>query len=516
MKVKKNQYMKRILIIYPIIFAINYFLLKNIPVPDVLWLSGLLFLVSTIIFMAINRWIKNAHRAWFITILGLGWALYFGAAAHVFLNILQLKASLPLYIIFLLPWTAGFLFAGSSWLWRKLPILNKITIFMNIFTIMTFLYFGFTLYLAETHAYIGKLDSKESSIISPPPVSTRPDIYYIILDGYGRADALEEIYGYDNSAFIDFLSSRGFYMASQSQSNYIHTAISLTSSLNMSYYQGFPDFQIRYPIFQRLISESQARIFLKKQGYRFVSFATPTYFSNIPDADTFLTFSKVDSHSAYLESQIMPGSLAAIPLEAGLISPGGQSYRDFQLQVVDTFDKLGNLPTLPGQKFVFAHIMLPHPPYVFNQNGPITPDKPYILMGFTNSAESRIEYINQLIYLNSLLEKAIDAILKSSPTPPVIILQGDHGPGTYFTSKSKDLTCLKERVSILNAYYLPGFDHNLLYTTITPVNTFRLVFNQYFGTQFNLLVDKTYYSSFEGGNIFSDVTEESNQACRLP
>ena len=37
-----------------------------------------------------------------------------------------------------------------------------------------------------------------------------PDIYYIILDGYGRADVLKDEYGYDNSDFLGTLREAGF------------------------------------------------------------------------------------------------------------------------------------------------------------------------------------------------------------------------------------------------------------------------------------------------------------------
>jgi hypothetical protein len=62
-----------------------------------------------------------------------------------------------------------------------------------------------------------------------------PDIYYIILDGYGRADMLQALYGFDNSMFVNALEQRGFVVASESQSNYHRTLLSLSSSLNMQY-----------------------------------------------------------------------------------------------------------------------------------------------------------------------------------------------------------------------------------------------------------------------------------------
>jgi hypothetical protein len=93
-------------------------------------------------------------------------------------------------------------------------------------------------------------------------------------------------------------------------------------------------------------------------------------------------------------------------------------------------------------------------------------------------------YINQLQYLNKKMLSAIDTLLAESDTPPVIIIQGDHGP--WLQPKDR-------HVWILNAYYLPG-NNDKLYKTISPVNSFRVVFNSYFGGNYELLEDVSYYS----------------------
>ena len=62
-----------------------------------------------------------------------------------------------------------------------------------------------------------------------------PDIYYLVLDAYSRADVLKEVYHHDNSPFLEALKKKGFYVAHASQSNYAHTAKSLASTLNLNY-----------------------------------------------------------------------------------------------------------------------------------------------------------------------------------------------------------------------------------------------------------------------------------------
>ena len=102
------------------------------------------------------------------------------------------------------------------------------------------------------------------------------------------------------------------------------------------------------------------------------------------------------------------------------------------------------------------------------------------------------QYTDEIFYLNKRIEEVVDDILENSPTEPVIIIQGDHG------SRSGYHLVEYETPGILNAYYLPEYCRSGLYPTITPVNTFRMVFNSCLGADFDLLEDKIYRDQFGG------------------
>ena len=104
------------------------------------------------------------------------------------------------------------------------------------------------------------------------------------------------------------------------------------------------------------------------------------------------------------------------------------------------------------------------------------------------------------------MEKEIDLILAQSREPPVIILQSDHGSGSRFDREDLANTDIQERMSILNAYYFPGKGARRLYPSITPVNTFRILFNEYFGAQIRQLEDRSYYASWSHPYEFIDVS----------
>lgn len=71
---------------------------------------------------------------------------------------------------------------------------------------------------------------------------------------------------------------------------------------------------------------------------------------------------------------------------------------------------------------------------------------------------------------------------------------------------SPDKTDHRESTSILNAFYLPGVDASVLYDSISPVNTFRVVLDLYFGTGYGLIDDRSYFSNDRHPYRFLDVT----------
>jgi hypothetical protein len=171
---------------------------------------------------------------------------------------------------------------------------------------------------------------------------------------------------------------------------------------------------------------------------------------------------------------------------------------------------------------IFAHIISPHPPFVFDARGrPVVPRQGYSLNDgdeFRGTLdEYLVGYAMQVQFVNQKLEQVIDAILANSPTPPVIILQGDHGPGSHLNWSSPEQSCLWERASILNAYYLPGGGESGLYPSISPVNTFRVVLNAYFGANLPLLPDLTYFTSHRLEHQAIDITAQrsSQQNCGI-
>lgn len=338
--------------------------------------------------------------------------------------------------------------------------------------------------------------------VSRQPAS-RPNIYYIVLDAYTRADILEEVFSFDNSGFLAGLEAKGFYVASKSCSNYSQTHLSLASSLNFTLLDELakelgPYASDRDPL-QKMIQDNRTMAFLKGQGYRLISIASGMELTELKNVDRYRGFKQSTSEFRNVLLNTTP-----LPLFLGL-SAGHSPYDAHRERILSAFRALEESPFEKGPFFLFVHIMCPHPPFVFGPAGePIEPDYSYTLhdadrmpgIGKSGLEDYLEKYRGQLTFLNKKLEEAVGAILARSSEPPVIILQGDHGTRAYLIWEHPEASYFRENLSILNAYCLPGIDRALLYPGISPVNTFRLIFREYFGADLERLDDRSYWSTW--------------------
>jgi hypothetical protein len=323
----------------------------------------------------------------------------------------------------------------------------------------------------------------------PPEEKTlshaRPSVYYIILDGYAREDVLARDLGYDNSRFIHFLKRNGFYVARRSRSNYAYTYLSLASSLNMDYLSELnaaPDQE--QECIRRIYANTVMRIF-RANGYRIVRYS-PSWLSQGQDRYSETTFNAraIDE----FENLVLKQFLIRPFMKHGVINM-------YRVRTLYTLHRLEAIARDPRPSFVFAHILCPHPPYVFDRKGNMPEPKIFEHRpAGSHDWYPGERYTDQVDYLNHLMEKTISAILKNSKIPPLIIIQGDHGAACDGTSDHPSPLMVRERMCILNAYYVPIELRSKLYASITPVNTFRLVGDYLFHDHFTRLPDHSYYS----------------------
>lgn len=511
---------------YPVLFGINPILLmyavnSSDVAPALLFPIILIAPLITIgLLWVINKWLKNIHRAGLVVFVLTLWFYYY---IPFKIGISNLTLGAISSHLFLFPiWLLVLFLPTSSYIWRKINNPEIITLYLNILSIVLI---GISIFRISKDLVPQYLSTPEnSSLIQSKPdnngqYSELPDIYYIIVDGYGRQDILDELYSYNNSYFIQSLEERGFFIPSNSQSNYMQTVLSLASSLNMDYLNAEPGEVLNHGQLIQMINRSRTSLFLEELGYKIVAFSSGYYPTTLYKADLLFS-SPLIGKSHDLEALLFINSVLAPFIEENWINAPITRFHVAQERVNFTFETLEKtIPTIDSPKFVFAHIAAPHPPFIFDINGPITPDQPYILQGVDqfegDKEEYKQAYASELIFLNNKIIQTIDGILNNSSTQPIIIIQADHGPDAYFRLTLEENACLKERFSILNAYFFPDNQYNLLYENISPVNTFPAVFNTFLGANIEIQPDKVFFATWENPYPYIDITDIS-QTCSIP
>jgi hypothetical protein len=364
--------------------------------------------------------------------------------------------------------------------------------------------------------------SKDISLPLSDSAQEKPDIYYIILDGYPRADVLEEIFKYDNSPFINDLKELGFVVPENSHSNYSRTAISVSTTLDMQYWDSIsPNMEgaVFWWLVEPVMDHSRLRGTLETIGYQYVAIASDWGITNNPSADVYFKpypLVLTDYENYYLSNT--PLKLLYAPFQQFAPITTSDVHRDF---IEYNLDTLKDVPLISGPKFVFSHIIVPHPPFVFEDDGaPINTAGGFTFDSPDGSMFSKQEYkeryVEQVKYINVQIRQVIQSLLDESTHPPIIIIQADHGSATHVDFDDLQGSCIKERFSTFAAYYLPGKSPDVIPQDISAVNIFRIVLNEYFDARLELLDDRQYFANGYFMFDFQDVTNRVDDACVVP
>jgi hypothetical protein len=342
-------------------------------------------------------------------------------------------------------------------------------------------------------------------INQPQPSTSMPDIYYIVLDAYGRQDVLIREFDLDTFGFLDGLTELGFQVAECSHSNYAQTELTFASALNLNYLQDLNE-EFNSESGERstlwpMIRNSTVRRTLEDLGYVVVAYETGFRWSELEDADYYLVppQSGITGLTAF-EATLLRSTAAWAVIDQAAVLPDflvrdfGRSVEEQYRRLNFVLDSLENSAALPSPKFVFAHIVSPHPPFVFTGEGAFRNEA---LAEDVSDPDTYVEgYRSQIIYLNQKLLQAIQAIVQASEVSPVLIVQGDHGPGHGSAA---------DRMSILNAVRI---QNHVQPENQTPINTFRGLVRDVFGGNVDPLPDESYFSIYQEPFAFSSVERE--------
>jgi len=352
-----------------------------------------------------------------------------------------------------------------------------------------------------------KLKNIKTTAINTETPQSYPDIYYLVPDEYPGIETLKDMFGYRNEDFTGFLNNAGFLIPAKSVSSYPITYFSLASTLNMDYLDDLRNKKRSVPddfsIPQQMIENNKVAGFLKERGYKFIAFDSGYPMSGYnKQAD-------IQFDGGYLDR------FTILVLRSSMLQPlysrrelfGFSGTNELRKRLLYNFDKLAEVPNIPGPKFVFFHIVSPHPPFLFDRNGKKRNITSAVIKNLTVK-EYLDFFLDQLIFTNRKMESAIETVLSKSTTKPVFIIQSDHGFG--FSGDIKDPEAINDpvvRAKNFSAFLLPDKNKNVLPRNMSNVNSFRLVLDQYFNTNLGMLENKSYIYNYKDSYDFSNLVK---------
>ena len=483
---------------FPILFVFSYN--TSFLSFDELFFPSLLFLV-----LAATSWLilktafKNTHKS--SVALSISIILFF-SYGHIQNSLLDYglelhgnKILLPIFLLILMLSVIALIRTTSNFK-NFTKIINLVVLTMIFLSLLN---------LVNLDNYTTNIDLEPDTTNLYPVHDTPPNVFHIILDSYSGYDSLKKFYGFDNSEFLNELEEREFSVIADSKSNYGHTFMSLPSLLNMKYldYGKNEDFDNRR-ISYDMISDNIVMKNFKAMGYDIIGVSSGwgvTRDFEIADRTYCATFSRID------DSQILISILdnsAIKPFYAKLL------VDDRRTKVLCQFDSVPKyIENNKNPVFVFAHILIPHHPYLFGPNGETLNTES---LEFGDIHQNRnYDYIKQLQFTNKKTLELVDNILTNSKTPPIIVIQSDHGSDQPENASLEDQ--MNEAMHNLNVYYLPYGGESILYDGFSQVNSFRLIFNYYFNGEYEILEDKHYWINDnpfanDGYPEFIDVTNK--------
>ena len=337
--------------------------------------------------------------------------------------------------------------------------------------------------------------------LDPSPVrsakglaSSSPDLVFVLLDGYPRADTLERRFDFDNGPFLDRMAAVGFDVAARSRSNYNTTMLTLASMMNATHADALmpeppTDLATQVRSLGRLIAEGTELEAARSAGYEIVTIPSPFTGLTLHGADRVVDVGAVtDFELAVLQSTVLP-----------LILPEwiGPWLADVHRSGVDrAFAELGRLADEPrkGPRLVFAHMMVPHPPYLFAADGdPVDPWPcfPTTCMlwdaGYVHGDANYARAVAQIQYTNELTLEV--ARRWASAGNAAVIVFSDHG-------HRLDLEDEDEMLANLTLSHTPDRP-GLFSDDVTPVNMIPVLLNAYAGQARPLTTDQSYLTDLQ-------------------
>lgn len=470
------------LILLPFFFLFHGYVenYPQIPAMDLLVVFIKMIVGFSIVWFLSRLFLKDNNGAALATFLAMLIFLFYGYLHDV------LRINFPASFISSYKFVLGaivviFIVAIGLIRTRK-PALGQLRLYLNILLLILIVVDIAVLTSKNLKTGAGKTEQMVSCT-----GSNYPDIYLIIVDEYAGRQQLLELFNYNNNPFLDSLKEKGFFVATNSRSNYDYTTYSVASILDMDYLAlTKEEISTGDPIpGYRTIFDNNLVSLLKSWNYDFYNYSffdfkesfTNTANSFIPGREKLVTSSTLFSR---LKKEAWIPLLNRIDIDWALKELKYENL-NYNRGVIDgTMYTVKNKSNRP--KFVYTHLEMPHFPYYFDKEGRLY-DYSELKKDYLQNDST---YLGYLQYTNKELLKFVGNILKQNRNPPIIVLMSDHGWRHYPSTKDP-----RYRYMNLLSVYLPDKKYEQFSDSITNVNLFRTILNKSFCQKFPLLKDSS-------------------------
>lgn len=462
----------------------NYY---SISFEEVFFVGLSILIVIAVLFLIFYFFTRNILFAALITFFISVWYFFFGAI-HDFIKSTELltfikryTTLLPLLIIATIIWIV--------FLKKNKPKWAKITLYLNVLLLI----YCLIDVVKVTNLSFAKKTIKPALAFNFELVKQKPNVYFLLFDGYPGQETLTDSFQFNNIVFSSFLRSNQFVQI-PIHSNYDYTLYSMSSMFNMQYVNNNyivnaetqEDSQLR----QNEIKQGQVFDVFQKMGYTILNHSVFDIkdLPGLSDENSFLL-----GHSILLTNKIL---INRIRKDLTFLFTDDQiKYLPFLKNMSIFIDRNNNLKSealttsFAGKKtdkpiFCYAHFLMPHPPYFFDSLGRETD---HTKMTNFDVLINKSNIISYLKYTNKVAINIVGSIRKKDSNA-VIILMSDHGVRAFPHQPYKE----EANFNNICYVYFPNKNYQNLLPTFTNVNIFTYLLNAQFNQHLPYLKDTSF------------------------
>ena len=481
--------------LFPILFIFQYNI-HEVPLQDIFWPLFFSFIIALGLWVILRFFIGGKKSGLIVSLIIMLFVIY--GNLHTFIlnsgsQFTFLGSNMIMGTVFSILLIVGIIYFVKTK--RILDNANSITNTIGLGMV------GILVISIAVYYYENPVDYSTTYFSDIPStannVPIKPDIYLLIFDEYAGNISLKNYFNYDNTNFLKKLESKGFYVPVVSYSNYPNTDLSLPSTFNMGYLDFLTEELGKDSRDRRLVQELRddnlMMKVLKLHGYKITSF----YGGLGAVGNTNLVSEKLCSFGTINTDLRKNLVLTYLPI----------SYFNTVLLEIHQKEKLecmfSTVPEIKGSEetpvFVIGQFRLPHEPFIYDSEGN--------LLKTEKHWSDKQAYLDQLIYTSNKILELVDKISENNTRDPIIIVMSDHGYRSEIDWENPSNENYIAGFDNLAAYYLPNQMDNLP-ETISSVNIFRIIFNSYLGTEFEMLEDRQVWYDPQRPFDFTDVTDK--------